>query len=99
PAHRSTRFPYTTLFRSAQRMREILTDHGVSALATGESATLPEPGTVAVINAPLSRGFQLDAAALVVVSDSEIVGWRRRRRKLRLDRKSTRLNSSHVSIS
>src|SRR5436309_2446620 len=50
----------------AQRMREILTDHGVSALATGESATLPEPGTVAVINAPLSRGFQLDAAALVV---------------------------------
>src|SRR5437773_2006911 len=76
----------------AQRMREILTDHGVSALATGESATLPEPGTVAVINAPLSRGFQLDAAALVVVSDSEIVGWRRRRRKLRF-REGIRLYS------
>src|SRR5438309_3247288 len=73
-------------------MREILTDHGVSALATGESATLPEPGTVAVINAPLSRGFQLDAAALVVVSDSEIVGWRRRRRKLRF-REGIRLYS------
>src|SRR5436309_1222036 len=76
----------------AQRMREILTDHGVTALATGESATLPEPGTVAVINAPLSRGFQLDAAALVVVSDSEIVGWRRRRRKLRF-REGIRLYS------
>src|SRR3989454_141225 len=76
----------------AQRMREILADHGVSALAAGESTTLPDPGHVAVINAPLSRGFELDAASLVVVSDSEIVGWRRRRRKLRF-REGVRLYS------
>jgi len=76
----------------AQRMREILTDHGLGALVTGDLEQLPEPGQVAVINAPLSRGFQLDAAALVVVSDSEIVGWRRRRRKLRF-REGVRLYS------
>src|SRR2546426_619875 len=76
----------------AQRMREILADHGVSALAAGDSTTLPDPGHVAVINAPLSRGFELEAASLVVVSDSEIVGWRRRRRKLRF-REGVRLYS------
>jgi len=76
----------------AQRMREILADHGVGALAAGESTTLPDPGHVAVINAPLSRGFELEAASLVVVSDSEIVGWRRRRRKLRF-REGIRLYS------
>src|SRR2546426_3795983 len=73
-------------------MREILADQGVSALAAGDSPTLPDPGHVAVIDAPLSRGFELEAASLVVVSDSEIVGWRRRRRKLRF-REGVRLYS------
>ncbi len=76
----------------AQRMTEILADHGLAAVAAAEGGHVPEPGQVAVITAPLSRGFQLDAASLVVVSDSEIVGWRRRRRKLRF-REGVRLYS------
>ncbi len=76
----------------AQRMKEILADHGLAGLAAGDLDALPEPGQAAIINAPLSRGFQLDAASLVVVGDSEIVGWRRRRRKLRF-REGVRLYS------
>jgi transcription-repair coupling factor (superfamily II helicase) len=76
----------------AQRMHEILSDHGVPAVVAAQADGAPDPGQVAVINTPLSRGFQLDAASLVVVSDSEIVGWRRRRRKLRF-REGIRLYS------
>jgi len=76
----------------AQRMTEILADHGLTAVAPLQPGEAPQPGQVAVITAPLSRGFQLDAAGLVVVSDSEIVGWRRRRRKLRF-REGVRLYS------
>ncbi len=76
----------------AQRMHEILADHGLAALVSAEGGAVPEMGQVAIIAAPLSRGFRLDDASLVVVSDSEIVGWRRRRRKLRF-REGVRLYS------
>ena len=75
-----------------QRIQEILADHGLTALIPSDGSEVPEPGQVAIVSAPLSRGFRLNDAALVVVSDSEIVGWRRRRRKLRF-REGVRLYS------
>lgn len=75
-----------------QRIQEILADHGLTASIHADGADAPAPGQVTVIGAPLSRGFRLDEASLVVVSDSEIVGWRRRRRKLRF-REGVRLYS------
>ncbi|HEV8353971.1 MAG TPA: transcription-repair coupling factor [bacterium] len=74
-----------------QRMMEIFEDHGVRVTLASMLEPPPEAGEVAAVPAPLSSGFQLDpprpgsgpATGLVVVSDSEIVGWRRRRRRFR----------------
>ena len=76
----------------AERMREILADHGMPATLAVEPGMIPEPGQAFIVPAPLSRGFHLEPAALVVVSDSEIVGWRRRRRRFRF-REGVRLYS------
>jgi transcription-repair coupling factor (superfamily II helicase) len=76
----------------AERVTEILTSHDILATSTEALSTLPEPGHTVVVAAPLSRGFQLDMAALVVLTDSEIVGWRRRRRRFRF-REGVRLYS------
>ncbi|HLE78240.1 MAG TPA: transcription-repair coupling factor [bacterium] len=66
-----------------QRMTEIFEDHGVRVVLAGTLEPPPEPGEVIAVPAALSSGFQIEAASLVVVSDSEIVGWRRRRRRFR----------------
>jgi transcription-repair coupling factor (superfamily II helicase) len=66
-----------------QRMMEIFEDHGVRVTLASTLEPPPEVGEVAAVPAPLSSGFQLESAGLVVVSDSEIVGWRRRRRRFR----------------
>ncbi len=74
-----------------QRIREILSDHSVAAAPAGPEV-VPAPGQVAVADGPLSGGFQLPPVGLVVVTDSEIVGWRRRRRRMRF-REGVRLYS------
>src|SRR5438067_7603301 len=78
---RSTLFPYTTLFRSAQR--------NISALLE------PEGRGVAMLS------FDADGGLLTVTFKAELYLARRIDVTLEqlLDRKSTRLNSSHVSIS
>jgi len=75
-----------------QRISEILREHGLSVGVVDAVAVLPEPGQIIAATAPLTRGFQLEAADLVVISDSEMVGWRRRRRRMRF-REGVRLYS------
>src|SRR5256885_14084023 len=93
---RSTLFPYTTLFRSrldAERLREVLHHvvrgdrpvpvHEMVEVARGQARLLRER---AVGDAPLTHEpLYRRAEGLVAVSP--------------LDRKSTRLNSSHLVIS
>jgi transcription-repair coupling factor (superfamily II helicase) len=76
----------------AERITEILRGHGIQSTLVGSLAKVPEPGRTIVVGGPLSRGFQVDAASLVVLTDSEIVGWRRRRRRFRF-REGVRLYS------
>lgn len=76
----------------AQRMSEIMQSHDLPAPVASGLHALPEPGQVVIVAAPLSRGFQLEAGALTMITDSEIVGWRRRRRKARF-REGVRLFS------
>ncbi|HXF81673.1 MAG TPA: transcription-repair coupling factor, partial [bacterium] len=76
----------------SQRIAEILREHGLPVAVSPTLDAVPAPGQIVALDAPLSRGFQLDAAALVVVTDSEMVGWRRRRRRLRF-REGIRLYS------
>src|SRR5207249_10660122 len=91
PRLRSTLFPYTTLFRSRQKvfsseLKQLCLDFA-----------LPAPGAVTRYNAPLVKTSSGFSAALLAAEQSLF-------EKLLLfdtvqDRKSTRLNSSHVSIS
>src|SRR3712207_7003432 len=75
---RSTLFPYTTLFRSVERVVE-------------EQPALPDP------RPGDERHLAEEVGALVLgdVAAQEVLAAAR----LRLDRKSTRLNSSHANIS
>src|SRR3712207_9490551 len=93
---RSTLFPYTTLFRSGlDAVRAATERHRVQVEA--EDLLL----AVLVVELPRDDRF----AGLAGVRDAlEVGGHPRvllgdRRRTLALDRKSTRLNSSHANIS
>ncbi len=75
-----------------QRISEILREHGLGVGLVDAVTSAPGPGQIIATTAPLTRGFQLEPAQLIVVSDSEMVGWRRRRRRMRF-REGVRLYS------
>ena len=75
-----------------QRIAEILREHGMRVGVADAVEAVPDPGQVVAVTAPLTRGFQLEAADLILISDSEMVGWRRRRRRMRF-REGVRLYS------
>src|SRR5690349_22192943 len=77
---RSTLFPYTTLFRSHARDRDVRRDGGADALAGCGAGGRARPRAGGRLSAGRARRVRLRAAAGA-------------------DRKSTRLNSSHVEIS
>src|SRR3712207_8687280 len=81
----STLFPYTTLFRSAGEAVE------VARLLEGVAADL-HWGVVASAGTRLAAGTRVDSgrSASIGLPDESF---------LELDRKSTRLNSSHANIS
>ncbi|HKX19454.1 MAG TPA: transcription-repair coupling factor, partial [bacterium] len=87
----ATRHRIVVASRQAYRVRELLAEHGVVASERDSLASPPEPGTVAVVGRPLTQGFTV--GDLIVVSDSEILGWRRRRSRPRWFRDGARLAS------
>src|SRR5207249_11440520 len=92
PPPHSTLFPYTTLFRSPQRglLHELL-----RVIAELESAYLAPPDVAAVaaaLPAGASAARLAELGRVYAAYESELF-------RIDADRKSTRLNSSHVSIS
>src|SRR5699024_11893598 len=85
-----TPVPYTTLFRSDQRVVHAVVPHR-DAVGDGDGAELQRVPAAGVHT--LLRGLR--EAVQREVAGSDLEGGCARRR----DRKSTRLNSSHVSIS
>src|SRR5690606_41664193 len=89
PTHRSTLFPYTTLFRS-DRIKDLM---GVST----EMVSLKVKGSNLKANGPLLiTHWGMSGPAILRLS---AWGARELFDKNYQDRKSTRLNSSHVKIS
>src|SRR3712207_6861413 len=82
---RSTLFPYTTLFRS------VLAGHSYGGLLAREYAE-QHPADVAAL-------VLVDAAAPRLLQELPELRDTLRRTAEQLDRKSTRLNSSHANIS
>src|SRR5207253_9900810 len=92
----STLFPYTTLFRSN---RKFLFRHGDSlsqsrflAKCWRENREPSNGGSHAAQSTPAHGGFHCPAAGILVTRHGSAA-------PSALDRKSTRLNSSHVAIS
>ncbi|MDR7422130.1 MAG: transcription-repair coupling factor [Armatimonadota bacterium] len=77
----------------AQRLAGILREAGLAVQPPDALAAPPEPGRVVLVPAALARGFRLEAAGVAVVTDAEIVGWRRRRPRMRFLRDGERLAS------
>src|SRR3712207_8213279 len=87
---RSTLFPYTTLFRS----QDLLTSLSPVLRKTGHQITIECPSGITVDTYPGALGqvlTNLIVNALSHAYDKDVAG--------QLDRKSTRLNSSHANIS
>src|SRR5690606_41699221 len=89
-APRSTPFPYTTLFRSRSQPRERVGINGNNGILYG-AITTGTPGGSCVI----TLGYRWRYPCPSVSDSPDIVG----RGITGEDRKSTRLNSSHVKIS
>jgi transcription-repair coupling factor (superfamily II helicase) len=77
--------------RQAHRVAELFGEHGVPAHVVDHLDDSPAPGGIVAVPQALTAGFTLDD--LVVITDSEILGWQRRRRQMRWLRDSARLGS------
>src|SRR5258707_11044492 len=82
---RSTLFPYTTLFRS-----KVSPADGMSVLGMPHEALDDQGDTIGLVERNVARRLADHRAALL---DQDCAGGKH------LDRKSTRLNSSHANIS
>ncbi len=77
----------------ARRVSEILADHGVPADFCSQLDVPPPPGVAVSVTAGLGRGFRIPDLDLVVVTDAEVLGWKRRRRRLRVAKEGALLRS------
>ena len=77
--------------RQGHRMAELLAEHEIPHTLVDAVGEPPAPGRAVVIPHPLTEGFALDD--LAVVTDSEILGWHRRPKKVRWLREGARLES------
>src|SRR5205814_7638814 len=91
PPRSSTLFPYTTLFRSAQRLGVPYLGAIPLEKAIREEADAGSPVVLSRPDTAGARAFRSVASA--VAARISVQSFRR------LDRKSTRLNSSHLGIS
>jgi len=77
----------------AGRLAEILRDHGVVVDTASDLERLPAPGTAVSVFARLTRGFRLPELQLVLVTDAEVLGWKRRRHRVRVAKEGALLRS------
>src|SRR3712207_7500694 len=92
---RSTRFPYTTLFRSVPELDDVEAASGDPAAVGGPGRRGDHPG-VAPQDGSLLPALDVENPGRPVVAPGEHA---RAVRGPGQDRKSTRLNSSHANIS
>lgn len=83
----------------AHRLSEILLDHRVPSDPCSQLDTPPPPGVVVAVAGSLARGFRVPELQLVVATDAEVLGWKRRRRRVRVAKEGVLLRSwSELSV-
>src|SRR5690606_41591784 len=92
PPPRSTLFPYTTLFRSSV---DLFTGGGYS----GGAVRLGLGNSELILNSNKVDTVGVNSEAIFKLGLSNLNGMSEMKHSLKIDRKSTRLNSSHVKIS
>ncbi len=60
--------------QQAPRLAELLQDAGIPASPAPRLASLPPPGSVALVHGSLSAGWALEPEAIVLLSDAELFG-------------------------
>src|SRR5205814_8816559 len=96
---RSTLFPYTTLFRSAEERAQLL-ERATAARAEAEDASRAKDEFLAMLGHELRNPLAPILTALQLMHLRSDQTFHRERALIeRQDRKSTRLNSSHLGIS
>src|SRR5947209_13783153 len=83
---KSTLFPYTTLFRSSEGLKVLFRWPGADRVWAKRTGLVAVGGILAMMVNPVGPGLILHGLQLVRTVTS-------------IDRKSTRLNSSHANIS
>src|SRR5690606_40129612 len=92
-----TFYPYTTLFRS--QFKRPIAGAGDDRAAGADDDRAHRHLAAQSRHLGLGKGDVHGARGFVGTHGRTLPGWRRPRQAVALDRKSTRLNSSHVKIS
>lgn len=65
----------------AEKMIEILDENGISASVKENIQNPPKPKEVIITHGSVSKGFEYSSIKLIIISDKEILGEEKRRRK------------------
>ncbi len=74
--------------RQSERLADLLHGHGLSITPTDVLPEPPAPGELVLLDGVLGEGCALPAAGLTVLTDAEIFGWVRQRRRVLRQRES-----------
>ena len=75
----------------ATRLAGILTEAGLAVTLADRLDDPPAAGRIVAVPATLGRGCRFEVPPLAIVTDAEVVGWRRRRPRMRFLRDGERL--------
>lgn len=74
--------------RQSERLADLLQGQGLNVTPTDVLPEPPEPGALVLVDGVLAEGCALPAASLTVLTDAEIFGWVRQRRRVLRQRES-----------
>ncbi|MBC7235046.1 MAG: transcription-repair coupling factor [Chloroflexi bacterium] len=67
--------------RQAERLADLLRERRLYITPTETLTTVPEPGTISLVDGILAEGWAAPAERLVLLTDAEVFGWLRMRRR------------------
>jgi transcription-repair coupling factor (superfamily II helicase) len=67
--------------RQAERLADLLREQNVYSTPIEEVGELPEPGSITLVDGILAEGWAYSPSRLVLLTDAEVFGWTRIRRR------------------
>lgn len=83
----------------AQRLSEDIMNDGINCYYSDDFSKMPEPGTVQVCSGKLKRGFEYPLVNFAVVTESDIFGQEKKKKKRKKNYDGDRINNfSELSV-